>query len=60
MKLRTQIVAGFVVLSVLPLSAIVLYGYYSSEKGFRRAVAQPPRLKVNMAALIAPPCGTPL
>ncbi|MGK2855892.1 MAG: SpoIIE family protein phosphatase [Thermoanaerobaculia bacterium] len=38
LRLRTQLIAAFVVLSVLPLTAIVAFGYYSSERSFRRAV----------------------
>jgi serine phosphatase RsbU (regulator of sigma subunit) len=37
-RLRTQIIAAFVVLSVVPLTAIVTFGYYTSERTFRRAV----------------------
>jgi serine phosphatase RsbU (regulator of sigma subunit) len=38
MKLRTQLAVAFLLLAVLPLGAIVLYSYASSEKAFRQAV----------------------
>jgi len=38
MKLRTQIAVAFLFLAVLPLGAIVLYSYVSSERAFRQAV----------------------
>ncbi|MBI2215143.1 MAG: SpoIIE family protein phosphatase [Acidobacteria bacterium] len=37
-RLRTQLIVAFVVLSVVPLTAIVTFGYISSERSFRRAV----------------------
>ena len=39
-RLRTQLIIAFVVLSVVPLTAIVSFGYYTSEQTFRRAVEQ--------------------
>lgn len=39
-RLRTQLIAAFVALSVVPLTAIVTFGYYTSEHTFRRAVEQ--------------------
>lgn len=39
-RLRTQLIAAFVALSVVPLTAIVTFGYYTSERSFRRAVEQ--------------------
>lgn len=38
MKLRTQLAVAFLLLAVLPLGAIVLYSYVSSERAFRQAV----------------------
>jgi len=38
MKLRTQLVIVFLLLSILPLAGIVLFSYSSSQKAFRRAV----------------------
>lgn len=37
-RLRAQIILAFIVLSVIPLTAIVTFSYYSSERSFRRAV----------------------
>jgi serine phosphatase RsbU (regulator of sigma subunit) len=37
MKLRTQLMVGFVALAVVPLSAITLYSYVSSTRALRRA-----------------------
>jgi len=38
MKIRTQLILAFLLLSVVPLSGIVLYSYYSSEKAVRGAM----------------------
>ncbi|MFN2238372.1 MAG: PP2C family protein-serine/threonine phosphatase [Thermoanaerobaculia bacterium] len=38
MKIRTQLILAFLLLSVVPLSGIVLYSYYSSEKAVRSAM----------------------
>jgi|CXWL01.1.fsa_nt_gi serine phosphatase RsbU (regulator of sigma subunit) len=38
MKIRSQLVLAFLLLSVVPLSAIVLYGYVASERAVRQAV----------------------
>ena len=38
MKLRTQLILAFLLLSVLPLTGIVLYSFYSSSRAFERAV----------------------
>lgn len=38
MKLRTQLVIVFLLLSILPLAGIVLFSYSSSQKAFRSAV----------------------
>lgn len=38
MSLRTKIVMWFLLLSVLPLAAIVSYSYVSSTKALRQAV----------------------
>lgn len=38
MKIRSQLVRAFLLLSVVPLSAIVLYGYVASERAVRQAV----------------------
>ena len=40
MSLRTKIVVWFLLLSVLPLAAIVSYSYLSSSRALRRAVKQ--------------------
>lgn len=37
MRIRTQLVVAFLILSVLPLTAIVLYSYFSSVKAVRVA-----------------------
>lgn len=37
-SLRTQLIAVLLLLAVVPLSAIVLYSYLSSQRAFRRAV----------------------
>ena len=37
MKIRTQLVVAFLLLAVVPLTAIVLYSYRSSLKAFRQA-----------------------
>ena len=39
MKVRTQLVVAFLLLSVVPLSALVLYSYATSQQAFRQAVA---------------------
>ncbi|MCB1058335.1 MAG: HAMP domain-containing protein, partial [Acidobacteria bacterium] len=38
MKLRTQLLLAFLILSVLPLSVLVLYSFNSSQRAFRQAV----------------------
>jgi serine phosphatase RsbU (regulator of sigma subunit) len=38
MKIRTQLILAFLLLSVVPLSGIVLYSYYSSQKAVRSAM----------------------
>lgn len=38
MKIRTQLVLAFLLLSVLPLTGIVLYSYASSQRAVRKAV----------------------
>jgi serine phosphatase RsbU (regulator of sigma subunit) len=38
MKVRTQLVVAFLLLSVVPLAALVLYSYASSQQAFRQAV----------------------
>ena len=38
MKIRTQLVLAFLLLSVLPLTGIVLYSYVSSQRAVRRVV----------------------
>ena len=38
MKIRTQLILAFLLLSVLPLSAIVLYSYFSSQRALRTGV----------------------
>ena len=38
MKLRNQIILAFFVFSVLPLTGVTLYSYYSSRTAFRQAV----------------------
>ena len=38
MKLRTQLVLAFLLLSVVPLAGLVSYSYVSSLRVFRRAV----------------------
>ncbi len=38
MKVRTQLVVAFLLLSVVPLAALVLYNYATSQKAFRQAV----------------------
>ncbi|HUP64768.1 MAG TPA: SpoIIE family protein phosphatase [Thermoanaerobaculia bacterium] len=37
MKIRTQLILAFLLLSVLPLTGIVLYSYFSSEQAVREA-----------------------
>lgn len=37
MKIRTQLILAFLLLSVLPLTGIVLYSYFSSQQAVRRA-----------------------
>lgn len=37
MKIRTQLILAFLLLSVLPLTGIVLYSYYSSQRALRAA-----------------------
>ena len=39
MKVRTQLVVAFLLLSVVPLAALVLYNYATSQQAFRNAVA---------------------
>jgi serine phosphatase RsbU (regulator of sigma subunit) len=39
MKLRTQLILAFLLLSVAPLSGVTVYSYVSSQRAFRRAVA---------------------
>ena len=39
MKVRTQLVVAFLLLSVVPLAALVLYSYATSQQAFRQAVA---------------------
>src|SRR5258708_28860322 len=39
MKLRTQLILAFLLLSVVPLSGVTVYSYVSSQRAFRRAVA---------------------
>jgi len=43
MKLRTQLVIVFLLLSILPLTGIVLFSYSSSQKAFRRAMEKETR-----------------
>ena len=38
MKLRTRLIIAFLLLSVLPLTAVTVYSYYSSRRAFERAV----------------------
>ena len=38
MKLRNQIILAFFLFSVLPLTGVTLYSYYSSRTAFRQAV----------------------
>ena len=38
MKVRTQLVVAFLLLSVVPLAALVLYSYATSQQAFRQAV----------------------
>ena len=38
MKIRTQLVVAFLLLSVLPLTGLVLYNYVSSQQAVRQAV----------------------
>jgi serine phosphatase RsbU (regulator of sigma subunit) len=40
MTLRTRLTLAFVAISVVPLSAVTLYSYASSERALRRAAAQ--------------------
>jgi serine phosphatase RsbU (regulator of sigma subunit) len=37
MKVRTQLVAAFLLLAIVPLAVVVLYSYLASERAFRRA-----------------------
>ncbi|HKV08420.1 MAG TPA: SpoIIE family protein phosphatase [Thermoanaerobaculia bacterium] len=37
MKIRTQLIAAFLLLAILPLTGIVLYSYFSSLRAVRRA-----------------------
>ncbi len=49
MKLRTQLVLAFLLLSVVPLAGLVSYSYVSSLRAFRRAVwAESQSLAVEM------------
>ncbi len=38
MKLRTQLIVAFLLLCVVPLTAVILYSYITSERAFRNAV----------------------
>lgn len=38
MKLRIRLIIAFLLLSVLPLTAVTVYSYYSSRRAFERAV----------------------
>jgi len=38
MRLRTRLIVAFLLISVLPLTAVTGYGYYSSRQAMRRAV----------------------
>ncbi len=38
MKLRTQLIVAFLLVSVVPLTAVILYSYLTSERAFRKAV----------------------
>ena len=38
MSLRTRLIVAFLLMSVLPLTAVTLYGYYSSRQAMQRAV----------------------
>lgn len=38
MSLRTRLIVAFLLISVLPLTAVTGYGYYSSSRAMRRAV----------------------
>ena len=38
MSLRTRLIVAFLLLSVVPLTAVTLYSYYSSVRTFQRAV----------------------
>ncbi|MEJ2084608.1 MAG: SpoIIE family protein phosphatase [Acidobacteriota bacterium] len=39
MRVRTQLVVAFLVLAVVPLAAIVLYSYWTSQRAIRQAVS---------------------
>jgi len=38
MKLRTQLIVAFLLVSVVPLTAVILYSYLTSERAFRKVV----------------------
>ena len=38
MKLRTKLILAFLLLSVIPLTAVTLYSYTSSLRAFHRTV----------------------
>jgi len=40
MKVRTQLALVFLLFTILPLSALTLYSYYSSSEAFRKLVAE--------------------
>src|SRR5260370_6870011 len=56
MRIRTQLILAFLVLSVVPLSGIVLYSYFSSQRTLRQAVeadatAMTHEMDVRMSAI---------
>jgi serine phosphatase RsbU (regulator of sigma subunit) len=56
MKIRTQLILAFLVLSVVPLSGIVLYSYFASQRTLRQAVeadatAMTHEMEVRMSAI---------
>jgi hypothetical protein len=38
MKLRLKLILAFLLLSVVPLSVVIVYSYLASQRVFRRAV----------------------
>jgi len=50
MRVRTQLVVAFLFLAVVPLAAIVLYSYWTSQRAIRQAVsAESARLAAEMS-----------